>query len=135
MRNIKNPSEGVSQPFVIMIFYDNQPIQKTESNILTGRTVTVTKKSQFLDVTEIDFNPRNEGEISTYIFKFIPTTILSDKYQIVFKFPDAYGYDLGSDISCKSLAGLIAEVYCSATNRMVTVSGLTNYDPLTAAPI
>ena len=82
------------------------------------------------------FDPQNEGEISTYTFKFLPATDIDINQEIVFFFPRTFDQILGNKLQCVVTTGLADSISCSRlANRVLYIDGVSSYQVSPDRPI
>jgi len=134
--DIENPSSAMTTDgFEISTYYDGFLLAETDTSTLSGRTVTIQSAGNYLDMTALDFEPKNEGEQATYFFEFIPTTTITTSMAIYIKFPDVYDPRLGDDVTCQATDGLSGDISCSIEDRVVTIVNFDQYTPSSLNPI
>lgn len=133
--NIPNPRAGVTNGFIVKTFYDGVFLDVTDTTSSLGRTCTITSGASPISVKSISFDPKNEGEISVYIFTFIPTTSLNSNMQILIIFPSVYDNILGNNLNCLPLKGISGELSCTVSQKILTLSGFGNYVPNSDSPV
>jgi hypothetical protein len=85
---------------------------------------------------ETDFDPQNEGEISTYRVKFLPKSDIPFNSEMVFIFPQSFDMVLGNKIACSSLSGLSEVISCTRlSNRVLYIDGVSSYQVSPDRPI
>ena len=99
---------GISDSFKIRTYYDNVLIQEN----FKGVYLKTTAQASNLQVKSINFYPINEGEISTYVFEFVPKYDIDISSSIVIKFPYDYDQRLGNTFKCFA-EGLYGTLTCS----------------------
>jgi hypothetical protein len=93
--NIPNPTECVSQGFLISTRYDSKYLDVTDTTSSESRTLSITPSVNSLLIQSIDFDPRNEGGVSTYTIKLIASSGLNLDMQLMVRFPRQYDALLG----------------------------------------
>jgi hypothetical protein len=88
-----------------------------------------------IDVSELSFDPQNEGEESTYSLTFIPTFTLYSTSTIVIQFPSQYDKSIGRSIECEATGGLIGTIQCQVIDRGVFITNFETYLPTSTNPI
>ena len=88
-----------------------------------------------ITILNLDFDPQNEGEESTYNFTFVTSNFIDSNNQIVIQFPDEYHVSLGYSIACSTYSGLIGDISCSVSNRGVYVTNFETYTPSADKPV
>ena len=81
------------------------------------------------------YGPKNEGEVATYTFSFIPTQSLTENQIIQIIFPDLYDPLLGYNITCSAISGISTDISCSAEDRKLSITDLTDYTPDNLNPL
>jgi len=130
-----NPSAGETDGFIVKTFYDGIFLDTTATSDTTGRTATITDEPLPISVKYLKFDPRNEGEESTYEIAFVPTTPLTSENILRIVFPSVYDALLGFDVTCASIGGIIGDFTCDIADRVMTVSGFDDYTPDSDNPI
>ena len=86
-------------------------------------------------VSNLSFDPQNEGEESTYNFTFVTTNMIDSANFIVIIFPDDYSPSIGPNIQCDTYSGLIGVISCSVSNRAVYITNFETYVPSASKPV
>ena len=123
---------GTTEGFIITTRYDGSFIDKTDELFLYLRNVEITESAHSLMVQSVEFNPRNEGEVSTYSLALIPSSGILLGMQLMVQFPNQYDKKLGVKIICT--ASTVA-VPCTVSERQVWISGITGYVVSANAPL
>ena len=79
---------GTTEGFIITTRYDGSFIDKTDELFLYLRNVEITDSAHSLIVQSVEFNPRNEGEVSTYSLALIPSSGIQLGMQLMVQFPN-----------------------------------------------
>ena len=133
--DILNPSAGTTDLFIITTYYDSLVLDSTETIVTTNRQITIEAAPSTITMESLTFDPKNEGETSTYTFSFLPTNALTSDMTIEIIFPSTYDPYLGDTVSCSVSSGLSGNVLCSVSNRIVSFVGFSDYTPDSTNPI
>lgn len=89
-----------------------------------------------LVILNTDFDPQNEGEISTYTISFLPVIDIDINEEIVFIFPSTFDQVLGNKIQCLATSGLADQISCTRLeNRILHIDGISSYQVSPDRPI
>lgn len=73
IKNIKNPVQTVTDVFIVSTKYDEVVIDQSDILIKDGKVLTIKEQGSKITMMKFSFNPQNEGEVSEYLFNFVPT--------------------------------------------------------------
>ena len=133
--NIRNPDRGKTDPFLIQTFYDGVMLDNKDTTTETGRTVTIVDEGTPIQIQQLSFDPKNEGEQASYTFSFVSTNPIESTMEIVITFPSVYDKTLGPAIACSATNGLLGDIICKVSDRKVIISGFETYLPDTTSPV
>lgn len=124
--DVDNFDAGTSNEFAVKITYDSVVTDQTGTGSSSQKAVSTAVYSP-LSVTKMDFDPKNEGEIATYMFTFKPALSISTSTYVTILFPTEYDRKLGNNLTCLS-EELLGTLTCSTIHeRMLQVKGHTAF--------
>ena len=132
--NVPNPKQGQTDGFIIYSRYDNIIVDETDLSNTNQRVLQIFSSPNPLLLLAISFNPRNEGELSNYLFKIIPSSGFQTSTIIIIKFGKHFDLLVGNSLTCLELT-FNQQVSCTVKNRMVLISGLSKYQPSSLLPL
>lgn len=65
----------------------------------------------------------------------IPSYTLGSNTMIYLEFPEKFDQLLGEKLKCKSIGGITSEIGCTIVERILTISGISEYVPSFDNPI
>jgi len=132
--NVDNFDAGTSNEFSVSIMYDSVVTDQTVTGSSSLKATSTAVYSP-LKVTKIDFDPRNEGEVSTYLFNLIPAYSISTDTYVTVLFPSEFDRFLGESLTCWS-EELLGSLTCSVIHeRMLQVKGHLAFTACTTCQI
>lgn len=84
---------------------------------------------------QFNFDPVNEGEVSTYTLSFIPTNDILKGMNIYIKFPDTFDLRLGKQVDIVAKEGLTGDIKYKLSNRVITISNFDTYSTTSSTPV
>ena len=135
INGISNPDVAKTSAFEIYTTYDGSTVDETKSDTADSRKVSLASRASLLSMREFYFDPVNEGEVSTYTMSFIPTNNIVNGMNIYIKFPDTFDMRLGRDVEIFIKGGLKGDIKTKLFERVITVSGFSDYDLSSNDPI
>lgn len=89
-----------------------------------------------ITILSTDFDPQNEGEISTYTVSFLPATDIDINEEILFVFPTTFDQSLGNKLQCIATSGLADAISCTRLeDRILHIDGISSYQVSPDRPI
>ena len=137
IQGVTNPSTAVTtDSFTVSTYYDSSMLDFTDlTGLITAPTVTIVKAPDSIKMLDFKFDPKNEGESSTYLFSFVPTATLTAEMTILIIFPDVYDNVLGTNTDCSITSGLSGIIVCNVNRKIVSIQGFQDYTPDSSNPI
>lgn len=136
INSVLNPDRGLTDSFEIYTKYDGVILERTDPNDTTNRTVNIANKPNSITIVSTDFDPQNEGEISTYTVSFVPASNIDLNQEIIFFFPKTFDQILGNKLQCTVTSGLADKISCTRlTNRILHIDGISSYQTSPDRPI
>src|SRR3990167_3645148 len=134
--SVLNPDLGTTGSFEIFTTYDSVILERTDPANVTGRTTQITAKPTSISMVDTSFDPQNEGEISTYTFRFVPFKNIDINEEILFFFPKTFDQTLGNKLQCEALSGISDKISCTRlVDRGLHIDGISSYETSISRPI
>jgi histone deacetylase 6 len=132
--NVDNFDEGSSNEFSVKIEYDSVVVEQTATGAAALKASSTAVYSP-LQVSKVDFDPRNEGEVSTYQLTFLPALNIAVDTYVTVLFPAEYDHNLGETLTCWS-EELLGSLSCSVIHeRMLQVVGHSAFTACTTCSV
>lgn len=125
--NIRNPVSGLTDTFEIQSRYDSELVDQVDPTVSSGKIIQVKAIPPAIYVKSFNFDPQNEGEVSTYTFQFTPPTTLTRTQEIILKFPASFDKNIGRRVRCYPKKNLNGNVLCRFEEKKIIIY---NFDPV-----